>query len=163
MARGQNKQKGIAPRPQQQLAIRLNKINNQLYTLLCFNFTFVLSKSKQNPTKPLCCLLPNFPKLLQNLLSAQQMLIYLLCSLKMKNDERLSWSWPTSSTAKSQEIQTVNPLWSDFNGCTLVLSQTSEVYYAILVLMYKGSCNQRTCIKHNQYQKSQFQSNTILF
>lgn len=85
------------------------------------------------------------------------MLLYLLlCSLKIKNDVSLL-SLPTSSTAMSQELQTVNPLWSDFKSCTLVFSQTSEVYYAILVLIYEGCCYQRLCMK-----KSQCRSNTIL-
>lgn len=64
MARSEKKKKGIAPLPQQQLTIRLNKMNNRLHSLLCFNFTSVLSKRKQNTSKPLCCLVPNFPKIL---------------------------------------------------------------------------------------------------
>lgn len=48
------KKKGIAPFPQKWFTTRLTKMNNQLHPLQCFNLTFVLSKSKQNPTKPVC-------------------------------------------------------------------------------------------------------------
>lgn len=77
----------------------------------------------------------------------------LLCSFKMQNDMSLL-ILPTSSTAMPQELQTANLLWSDFKSCTLVFFQTSEAYYAILVLMYEGSWYQRMCIKHNWYQKA---------